>query len=315
MRSGSMDNGVMPGADSAPRTIAITGASGLVGSALCESLLRDGHRVRHLVRRTPEDDSEIFWDPASGKLDPDQLRGVDAVVHLAGENVGAKRWTDAQKARILDSRVQGTTTLCRAVARLDAPPRVLVSASAIGYYGSRGNEVIDEDAVSGEGFLTEVCLAWEGATEVLQGSPVRVAKLRTGLVMAQGGMLERILPVFRFGLGGKLGSGDQYMSWIALTDLVRLYRHLIFSSEINDSVNGVAPNPVTNAEFAHILARVLSRPAWFTVPKVALKIALGELSQEALGSLRIMPNRALSDGFEFQFPDLETALRHELGGT
>jgi uncharacterized protein len=296
--------------------VAITGASGMVGSVLTRSLEAGGHRVTPLVRsRDRAGPDAIFWDPAAGHIDVERLEGFDAVVHLAGENLGAGRWTDARKARIRQSRVEGTRLLSEALAHLQRPPQVLISASAVGWYGDRGAEPIDETSPPGEGFLAEVCRAWEAATAPAEDAGIRVVQLRMGVVLSpRGGALAQMLPVFKLGLGGRLGSGDQIMSWIHLDDVVSAYVHALSAPELEGPVNAVAPEPVPNADFTRILASVLHRPALLPVPAAALKLALGrDLAEQALlGGQYVLPRRLTTSGFHWRYPQLEVALRHLL---
>lgn len=287
-----------------PQRIAITGASGLIGSALVGHLRSEGHTVQRLVRRAPVAPDEIQWDPKTGYVDIEALRGVDAVIHLAGVGVGDKRWTKRYKSEILNSRLLGTTAIANAVA--EVKPQVFISASAIGWYGDSGNRAVVETDSVGNDFLAAVCREWEGAADL--AGDVRTVKLRTGLVLdPTGGALGRMLPLFRFGLGGKLGSGKQWWSWITLHDVVRA---IIFSLEhpISGPVNLTTPNPVTNQEFTAALAQAMKRPALFPAPAIALKIALGGFSSEILGSKKVLPN-ALSDaGFVWDYPHITSAL-------
>ena len=289
---------------SVPQRIAITGASGLIGSALVGHLKSEGHTVQRLVRRAPVAPDEIQWDPKTGYVDIEALRGVDAVIHLAGVGVGDKRWTKRYKSEILNSRLLGTTAIANAVA--EVKPQVFISSSAIGWYGDSGNRAVVESDSVGNDFLAAVCREWEGAADL--AGDVRTVKLRTGLVLdPTGGALGRMLPLFRFGLGGKLGSGKQWWSWITLHDVVRA---IIFALEhpIAGPVNLTTPNPVTNQEFTAALARAMNRPALFPAPAIALKIALGGFSSEVLGSKKVMPN-ALSDaGFVWDYPHITNAL-------
>ena len=289
---------------SVPQRIAITGASGLIGSALVGHLKSEGHTVQRLVRRATVAPDEIQWDHKTGYVDIEALRGVDAVIHLAGVGVGDKRWTKRYKSEILNSRLLGTTAIANAVA--EVKPQVFISASAIGWYGDSGNRAVVESDSVGNDFLAAVCREWEGAADL--AGDVRTVKLRTGLVLdPTGGALGRMLPLFRFGLGGKLGSGKQWWSWITLHDVVRA---IIFALEhpIAGPVNLTTPNPVTNQEFTAALARAMNRPALFPAPAIALKIALGGFSSEVLGSKKVMPN-ALSDaGFVWDYPHITNAL-------
>lgn len=294
--------------------ILVTGASGLVGTALTAALEKEGHEVVALVRRAPRSASEIRWDPASGIPDPAAVEGADAVVHLAGENIAEGRWTAAKMERIRASRVQGTRTLCEALARLERKPSVLVCASAIGFYGDRGDEVLDEDSAPGRGFLTDVCREWEAACEPAREAGVRVVSLRTGVVLARdGGALAKMLLPFKLGLGGKIGDGKQYMSWIALDDLVRAVEHAIEHAELEGPVNGTAPGAVTNLEYTKTLGRVLSRPTIAPMPAFAARLAFGKMADALLlSSARVVPKRLEETGFRFEEPQLEGALRRVL---
>ena len=297
--------------------IAITGATGLIGTALAASLEDDGHRVVRVVRRPAAGPDEISWDPAAGRLDPADLRGLDAVVHLAGEGIAEKRWTDAQKARIEDSRVQGTDLIARSIAEADDGPAMLVSGSAIGYYGDRGDEVLTEASAPGTGFLADVCRKWEAAATPAREAGARVAHIRTGIVLdAHGGVLAKQLPLFRLGVGGRISSGRQYMSWISLDDEVRAIRWLL-DHDIEGPVNLTAPAPVTNRAFTEALAAAVHRPAVLPVPGFAPKLLYGgELVDELLlASQRVLPERLTETGFHFTQPDLAPALQAVLAPT
>ena len=285
--------------------IAVTGASGLIGSALVGYLKSEGHTVQRLVRRATVAPDEIRWDPKTGYVDIEALRGVDAVIHLAGVGVSDKRWTKRFKSEILNSRLLGTTAIANAVA--EVKPQVFISASAIGWYGDSGNRAVVESDSVGNDFLAAVCREWESAADL--AGDVRTVKLRTGLVLdPTGGALGRMLPLFRFGLGGKLGSGKQWWSWITLHDVVRA---IVFALEkkISGPVNLTSPNPVTNQEFTSALARAMKRPALFPAPAIALKIALGGFSSEVLGSKKVMPNALTDAGFNWDYPHISTALQ------
>jgi uncharacterized protein (TIGR01777 family) len=301
-------------ADRPRLSVAVSGASGLVGRQLCAFLSTGGHVVKRLVRRPARDDAEIAWDPASGRVDAAALEGVDAVVHLAGENVAAGRWTASRKERIRSSRVQGTRALAQALASCDGGPRVLVSASAVGYYGLAGEAEVDEASPSGGGFLASVCRDWEAAAEPAREAGLRVVHPRIGLVLsADGGALARMLPAFRLGLGGRIGSGRQWMSWIALDDLVGLIHHALFDESWSGPVNAVSPAPTRNAEFTRVLARVLRRPSVLPAPAAALRLALGEMARELLLGGSLVRSIVLpGSGFRFLLPELEGALRFEL---
>ena len=295
--------------------ILLSGASGFIGSALRRVLEQEGHEVSALSRSAPTDSSAVQWDPDSGELDPVALEGWDAVVHLAGEGIGDRRWNEAHKRRVRDSRIKGTTLLSRTLAKLDRPPAVLLSASAIGYYGDRGDEALTENAPAGGGFLAGVVQAWEESTAPARDSGIRVVTMRSGLVLdGGGGVLKRQLIPFRLGMGGRLGAGRQYWSWITLEDEVRAMQHLL-DADVSGAVNLTAPTPVTNAEFTAVLGRVLSRPAFLSVPPVALEVVLGkEMATEMLFfSQRVVPSKLEGSGFRFRHPELESALRAVLG--
>ncbi len=287
-----------------PQRIAITGASGLIGTSLVGHLKSEGHTVQRLVRRKATAPDEISWDPSAGTVDSNALEGVNAVIHLAGAGVGDHRWTTKYRAEILNSRLLGTTTIAQAVAQVK--PQAFISASAIGYYGETGNRAVIESDRSGDDFLAAVCREWETAADL--AGDVRTVKIRTGLVLdPTGGALGKMLPLFKFGLGGKLGSGNQWWSWITLHDQIRAICHLL-ESKVSGPVNLTSPNPVTNQEFTSALARALHRPALFPAPAFALKIALGGFSTEILGSKRVLPNVLTEDKFTFDFPHVITAL-------
>ena len=296
--------------------ILVTGASGLVGSALVPFLTSSGHRVTRLVRSRPRPaTAEVQWDPAAGSVDTAGLEGLDAVVHLAGENIAAGRWTAEKKARIRSSRVEGTRTLCESLARLAQPPKTVVCASAIGYYGDRGEEVLREESAPGTGFLAEVCSAWEAATEPAVQKGLRVVPLRIGLVLSPaGGALAKMLLPFKLGAGGVVGTGQQYMSWITLNDVVGAIHHALITNTLQGPVNAVAPHPVTNHDFTKTLGRVLGRPTLFPMPAFAARLAFGEMADELLlASTRVEPARLVATGYRFRHSDLEGALRHLLG--
>ena len=285
--------------------IAITGASGLIGTALVGKLKSDGYTVQRLVRRPTVSSEEIFWNPVTQEIDLDALAGVDAVIHLAGAGVGDKRWTKKYKSEILNSRLLGTTTIANAVAQVK--PKVFISSSAIGWYGETGNRAVIESDRGGDDFLAAVCREWEAAADL--AGDVRTVKIRTGLVLdPTGGALGRMLPLFRFGLGGKLGSGKQWWSWITLHDHLRAIEFILENNEISGPVNLTSPNPVTNQEFTSALARALRRPALFPAPAFALKAALGGFSTEILGSKKVLPAALQDAGFNFDFPHIGPAL-------
>ena len=294
--------------------ILVTGAGGLIGTALVSSLIASGHEVTRLVRGQPKPgEKAAHWDPMAGSIDASALEGVDAVVHLAGENI-AERWTAAKKARIRDSRVRGTQLLCETLTRLSSPPKVLVSASAIGYYGDRGEETLTDDSPPGRGFLSEVCRAWEAATEPARQQGIRVVPLRLGVVLSTaGGALAKILPPFRLGLGGVLGSGRQYMSWIALDDVVGAIQHAIVTDALQGPSNAVAPRAITNQEFTKTLGKVLGRPTAIPLPAFAARLMFGEMADELLlASARVQPTKLLASGYRFRYPELEEALQQLL---
>jgi uncharacterized protein (TIGR01777 family) len=299
--------------------VAVTGASGLIGTALVRRLHAEGHEVLRLTRSAPSAPDQVRWDPAAGELDPEALAKADVVVHLAGKNIGDHlRWTARSKRELLQSRVQGTGLVARTLADLaggDGRPRVLVCASGVHYYGDRSDAVLTEADAGGPGFLAGVVQQWEAAADPARAAGLRVVHLRTGLVqdVHGAGLPKQVLP-FRFGLGGRLGSGRQWLSWISLHDIARAYLHVLTHEDLAGPVNATSPNPVTNAEFTKVLARVLGRPGFLPVPAIAAKLALGELAEELLfTSIRARPARLLKTGFRFELPDLETTLRHTLG--
>ena len=291
--------------------IAITGASGLIGSALIPALRDDGHEVLRFVRHLPRAVDEVRWDPARASaagIDPHALDGVDAVIHLAGAGVGDRRWTDAYKRVILESRTRGTATIAEAIAAMERKPQVLISASAIGFYGDTGDREVDESAPPGEGFLADVVVAWEAAADAARDAGVRVVHPRTGLVVSsKGGAWGRILPLFKLGVGGVLGSGRQYWSFISMPDQISAVRYLL-TSDMAGAVNLTAPHPATNAEVTKAMGAALKRPTLLPVPSVALKVALGEFSSEALGSARVLPTRLTSAGFTFRHPTIQSCM-------
>jgi uncharacterized protein (TIGR01777 family) len=301
----------------APRMrLAVTGASGLLGRTLVPFLTTGGHRVVTVSRRARGPD-QIGWDPDRGRLDPSALDGIDAAVHLAGEPIGV-RWTDARKRRIRESRLRGTRLLAETLARLPRPPRVLVSASAVGIYGNRGDTILTEDTPPEEAppdFLVEVAREWEAATEPARAAGIRVVQMRFGIVLSPaGGALGRMLTPFRLGLGGPLGSGRQWVSWIAIDDLVGAVYHALMTDAVAGPVNTTAPEPVTGRVLARTLGRVLGRPAVLQAPAPALRLAFGEMANAALlGSQRVLPTRLLASGYRFRYPTLEPALRFLLG--
>lgn len=296
-----------------PMDVLVTGASGLVGSVLTSFLTTGGHRVRHLVRRDRENENEFRWDPATGVIDPRSVEGADAVVHLAGENIAAKRWSAVQKDRIRRSRIEGTRLVADAVRGAKQRPHTFVTASAVGWYGDRGDEWLDEESSRGTDFLAETCADWE--SEATRVAEVRTVPVRFGVILSPaGGALRKMLLPFKMGAGGRIGSGRQWMSWISIDDAVgALYRALVDKS-LEGPVNAVSPNPVTNAEYTRTLGSVLRRPAIAPMPALAARLAFGELADALLlASQRVKPVRLSSSGFEFAYPELEGALRHLLG--
>ncbi|HEX6927133.1 MAG TPA: TIGR01777 family oxidoreductase [Longimicrobiaceae bacterium] len=290
--------------------IGVTGASGFLGSALVELLSREGYRILRLVRRPPRDESEVRWDPETGELEAKALEGVAGVVHLAGETID-QRWTDQAKRRLWDSRVRGTRVLAQGLATLTAPPEVLVSGSAIGYYGAdRGDEILEEESAPGTDFLAQLGVAWEEAAAPAREAGIRVVHPRFGIVLAShGGALRRMLPAFRLGVGGRLGSGRQWMSWVSLPDAVRAIHFALENRSLRGPCNVVAPEPVSNAAFTEELGRALRRPTWMVVPELALRAVYGEMAiGTILANQRVRPKRLLESGFQFLHPTLDRAL-------
>jgi uncharacterized protein (TIGR01777 family) len=290
--------------------VVLTGSSGLIGSALARNLRGDGHEVIRLVRRAPGAADERRWDPAAGEVEPGALDGADAVVHLAGAGIGDKRWTDDYKQLVLRSRVDGTNTIARAVAALAPAKPVLLSGSAVGYYGDTGDDVTDETAPNGDGFLADVVRQWEAATTPAVDAGARVVLLRTGVVLAtDGGALGKVLPLFKLGLGGRLGSGRQWLSWIALPDQIAAIRFLLAQPDLSGPVNLTAPEPVRNRDYTKAVGRAVHRPTLAPAPAVALRAALGEFADEGvLVSQRVVPARLEEAGFLFQYADVDAAL-------
>jgi uncharacterized protein (TIGR01777 family) len=297
-----------------PMRLAMTGASGLVGAALTAFLRSGNHQVTQLVRRPTDEPDTVPWDANNRTWPPHAFDGTDAVIHLAGENIAGGRWTAARKQRILESRVDGTRRLCETLAGLSAPPATLVTASAIGFYGDRA-ETVDESSTPGEGFLPEVCQAWEEATAPARACGIRVVHLRLGIVLTPaGGALKQMLPLFRLGVGGMLGSGEQVMSWVALDDVLGSVLHVLATDAVSGPVNVVAPAPVTNRVFTKSLGRVLHRPTVLPAPGLALRLVLGEMAEALLlTGANVVPTRLTESGFRFAHPTLEGALRHLLG--
>jgi uncharacterized protein (TIGR01777 family) len=293
--------------------VLMSGATGFIGSALIPELEARGHTLRRLTR-TPRSEGDIGWDIEAGTVEED-LSGTDAVVHLAGESIAEGRWTEEKKRRILESRRKGTRLLAEKVAELSEPPSVMVSVSATGYYGDRGNELLTEESESGDLFLSEVCREWEAAADPAREAGVRVVHPRFGIVLStEGGALGTTLPIFKLGGGGKVGSGGQYWSWVSFDDVIGAVLHLMEDDDLSGPVNVVAPDPPTNAEYTRVLGHVLNRPTFFTVPAPAARVMLGEIADELLlPSARVEPARLKETGYEFRHPELEGALRHLLG--
>ncbi len=303
-------------ATAAPMQILVTGSSGLVGSALTPFLTTGGHRVARLVRRAEQAGaSALLWSPQTGTADPRALEGLDAVVHLAGESIATGRWHAQKKAAIRDSRVQGTRALCEALSKLQQPPKVLVCASAIGYYGDRGDEHLSEDSTPGNDFLAGVCRDWEAATEPASARGIRVVNLRLGIVQSMaGGALAKMLLPFQIGVGGIIGHGHQYMSWVTLDDVVGAIHHALITDTLQGPVNVVAPQPVTNRVFTRTLGQVLKRPTLFPMPATAARLAFGEMADALLlSSARVTPGKLQDTGYLFRHCNLEDELRHVLG--
>lgn len=299
-----------------PLHILISGASGVVGSALIPFLTTGGHQVTRLVRRSPKK-GEIYWNPQKDELDLTGADPIDAVIHLAGENIGQGRWTPEKKKRIIESRTRGTNLIARRIAELDNPPRIMISASAIGYYGHRADEILTEEDACGADFISNVCNEWEKAAKPAIDHQIRVVFLRIGVALTPaGGALERLLLPFTMGIGGKIGSGKQYISWIGIDDVIGAIHHILISENIEGPINIVSPYPVTNEELTQTLGKVLNRPALLPAPEIAVKLMFGEMGKEVpLSSTRVLPEKLAGSGYPFRYPDLEPALRHVLGKT
>lgn len=294
--------------------VLVSGSTGLIGTALVAALREGGHRVVRLVRSGGGGRDEVRWDPAAGTIEAEKLEGIDAVVHLAGEGIAEGRWNAEKKARIMDSRRHGTGLLARALAGMETPPRVMVSTSAIGYYGDRGNELLSESSSPGELFLSKVCVEWEAAAEPARAAGIRVVHPRIGIVLStKGGALKQTLPIFKLGLGGKIGSGGQYWSWISLDDVVGSLIHVMETESLSGPVNVVAPDAPTNAGYTKVLGSVLNRPTLFPLPAPAARLMLGEVADELLlPSARVEPVRLQETGYRYQHPKLEGAFRQLL---
>jgi uncharacterized protein (TIGR01777 family) len=296
--------------------ILVTGSTGLVGSALIPQLKSKGHEIVRLVRSAPKDkETQIFWDPERGTLNADEVEGIDAAVHLAGENLAEGRWTEEKKRRIRESRVKGTRLISETLAKLKRQPQVLVSASAVGFYGNRGDELLTEQSSSGSDFVSEVCREWELATQPAAQAGVRVVNLRFGVILSgEAGALKKMLLPFKMGVGGKLGDGRQYMSWLALDDAVGIIEFALENEKLRGPINAVAPDVVTNQEFTKALGSALSRPTIFPVPAFAARLVFGEMADETLlSSQRVDPARLKEEGYVFKYPEIKTALKHQLG--
>jgi uncharacterized protein (TIGR01777 family) len=291
--------------------ILISGSSGLVGSALVSSLVSRGDEVIRLVRSEPKGPGEVKWDGPASFIDKAGIEGMDAVVHLAGESLAAGRWSEARKAKIRDSRVKGTRLLAEALAAAEKPPQVFVIASAVGYYGNRGDAILTEDTAAGTGFLAEVCRDWEAATEPAATRGIRVVELRIGMIVTEkGGALPKMMPPFKLGLGGRIGSGLQYISWVALDDVVAIIEFCLASNSLSGPVNTVSPNPVTNSDFTRALGSAVSRPTIFPMPAFAARLAFGEMADAILLSgARVMPEKLTQARFKFKYSDLKAALK------
>jgi uncharacterized protein len=296
--------------------IAVTGSTGLIGSALVRSLRADGHDVVRLVRREAREADEASWDPQRGQVDTAALAGTEAIVHLAGAGVGDHRWTAAYKQTLRDSRVLGTATIARAAAALDPLPKALVCGTAVGYYGDTGSQAVDESAPPGDGFLADLCREWEASAAPAEEAGIRTVFARTGLVVSsRGGAWGRLFPLFQLGVGGRLGSGRQYWSFISTHDHIAALRHLVDAADLSGPVNLTAPEPATNREVTAAMGRVLRRPTFLSVPRFALRIAVGEFADDITGSQRVLPKRLLDHGFTFTYPDLDEAIRAALAET
>ncbi len=293
--------------------VAVTGSSGLIGTSLVSFLLEKNVTVSKILRENPEDD-DISWKPEDGDWNSAFTGGVDGIVHLAGENIASGKWTRKKKEKIRNSRIEGTNRLCEHILKLPTPPSVLVCASAIGYYGNRGVEFLNEGSSRGSGFLPDVCLGWEEAAESVSKAGIRVVNVRFGIVLSKdGGALAKMMTPFKMGMGGKIGSGTQFMSWVAMDDVTGAIYHTLTTDSLKGPVNVTAPNPVTNKEFTNTLGEVLKRPAVVPMPAFAAKLAFGKMANDLLlASTKVAPKMLSDSGYEFQYPELENALRHIL---
>ena len=293
--------------------VAVTGSSGLIGTSLVSFLSKKDIVVSKILRENPEDD-DISWKPEDGDWNSAFTGGVDGIIHLAGENIASGKWTRKKKEKIRNSRIEGTTRLCEHILKLPTPPSVLVCASAIGYYGNRGVEFLNEGSSRGSGFLPDVCLGWEEAAESVSKAGIRVVNVRFGIVLSKdGGALAKMMTPFKIGMGGKIGSGTQYMSWVAMDDVTGAIYHTLITESLKGPVNVTAPNPVTNKEFTSTLGEVLKRPAVVPIPAFAAKLAFGEMANDLLlASTKVAPKRLSDSGYKFQYPELENALKHVL---
>ncbi|ODS30722.1 MAG: Epimerase family protein [Candidatus Scalindua rubra] len=293
--------------------VAVSGTSGLIGSSLVSFLSKKDITVSKILH---EDliNNEIAWKPEKGDWDSAFTDGIDGIVHLAGENIAAGKWTKEKKEKIRSSRIEGTKRLCEHVLKLSSPPSVFICASAVGFYGDRGAEILNEDSSRGSGFLSDVCIGWEGATNTISNAGIRVVNVRFGMVLSNaGGALAKMLTPFKMGMGGKIGSGKQYMSWVAIDDVTRAIYHALITDSLKGPVNVTSPNPVTNKEFTKTLGRVLKRPTIMPMPAIGARLAFGEMANELLlASTRVEPKKLLDAGYHFQYPELEDALKHIL---
>ena len=294
--------------------VLVTGATGLVGSELVPFLTKQGHDVYRLTRGKAHEAHDIVWDPSRNQFPKGRIEGTDVVIHLAGENIAGKRWNSAVKSELRRSRVEGTKLLCETITQLETLPKTLICASAIGFYGDRGSEMLNETSAGGTGFLADVCREWEAASEPARAKGIRVVNLRTGVVLStKGGALAKMLPPFKMGVGGVVGSGTQYWSWITIDDLVGVINHCVTHEKLSGPVNATSPCPVTNYDFTKTLGTVLGRPTIFPMPAFAARIALGEMANDLLlASAKVLPNRLSESGYQFLYPSLEPALRHLL---